>query len=305
MKRILLSGATGHLGNVVTKKLITLNVPILAVGRNKEKLQKLKEDICSPLLKTASIDLTNADDINEAINKFGSVDKLIHLAAQVDANASLEDHIKDNLISTVTLIGCLRDTLDQVVNLSSIEVYGTPTTPVIKENHSTFPDSYYGAGKLASEKFLQVFGMEKNAIITNLRCASIYGPGETIRRASTVFLQNVINGKPITVAGNGSDIRDYIYVEDVADAVIASLMAKKSGFYNLGGGEPLSIEGMAKLIIEISGKDIEIEYAERTKSKYDLSLDITKIYDELEFKPKVSMKEGLTLEYQSFLQDNH
>ncbi len=299
MKKILLTGATGHLGNVVAKKLVKFNIPVLALGRNKEKLQKLEKTLSSPYLETAAVDLTNADDIKHLLERFGPVDKLVHLAAQVDANASLEDHIKDNLISTVTLIGCMRDTLDQIVNLSSIEVYGTPQASVIKEDHPTIPDSYYGAGKLASEKFLQVFGLEKNITVTNLRCASIYGPGETIRRASTVFLQNAINGKPITVAGDGSDLRDYIYVDDVADAVVLSLEKKKSGNFNLGGGEPLSIKDMAKLIIDISGKNIPIEHTERTKNKYDLVLDITKIHTELGFKPKVGVKEGFALQYQS------
>lgn len=302
MSRVLITGATGHLGKAVTRQLTQAGIPAVAIGRRADALAKLKANIPSPHLDTAVVDITKPDSIQAIAAKFGPFRQLIHMAAQVDAGATLDEHMSGNLLATVSLVGSLRENLEQIVNLSSIEVYGTPRTCPISEDHQTLPDSYYGAGKLASEKFLQVFAMERGATVTSLRCSSIYGPGETIRRATTVFLQNAALGNPIRIAGDGSDLRDYIFVDDAASAVIQSLHAVKPGVFNLGGGSPLSIFDMAKIIVKASGKNLTIEYGERTKPKYDLVLDNSKIVAEIGFKPETTIEAGLATEYQSLLQ---
>ena len=302
MSRVLLTGATGHVGKAVTRQLVMAGIPLLAVGRRQDALERLKEEVNSSLLATAAVELTQPESIKVVAAEFGPFRKLIHLAAQVDANASLEEHMSGNLLATISLVACLRDELEQIVNMSSIEVYGMPNACPIGEDHVTCPETYYGAGKLASEKFLQVFGLEKGATVTNLRCSSIYGPGETILRATTVFLKNAVVGQPIRIAGDGSDLRDYIFVEDVAMAVLKSMKEKKSGVFNLGGGEPITISDMAQTIIDISGKNLIVEYVERTKPKYDLALDNSKIFSQIGFKPQTGMTEGLAAEYQCFLE---
>ncbi len=300
MNRVLVSGATGHLGQAVIRQLAARGIPTCALGRRPDALARLMEQVASPHLVTAVVDLTQPETINAAISKFGPFRQLIHLAAQIDG-ASLEAQLSGNLLTMIALVGALRENLEQIVNVSSMEVYGAPRTYPISEAHPTAPDSYYGASKLASEKFLQVFALERKAVVTHLRCSSIYGPGETIRRASTVFLRNAIEGKSLRIAGDGSDLRDYIYVEDAADAVLKSLEEKRPGVFNLGGGEPLSIKSMAEMVIRISGKSLPLEYGDRTKPKYDLALDIAKIGAEIGFKPQTTMEQGLAAEYQSFL----
>ena len=301
MKRVLLTGASGHLGQAVTRQLVSARIPLLAVGRRPESLRKVMEVNSSEYLATAVVDLNAPESILAAVERYGPFQKLIHLAAQVDAGATLDDHISGNLLTTISLVGCLRERLEQVVYLSSIDTYGMPRTCPMREDHPTSPNTYYGAGKLAGEKFLQVFAMERGATVSILRCSSIYGPGEKIHRATTAFLQNTVAGKSIFIAGDGSDLRDYIYVEDAARAVYQSMQAGRSGVYNLGGGAPLSIDELANIVIRVSGKKLALEHGARSKQKYDLALDISKIHAEIGFRPRTSMEEGLAAEYQSLL----
>jgi len=275
------------------------------VGRRPEALGRLSHALNSPLLTTAVMDLNKPESVSLVARKYGPLTKLVHLAAQVDAGAIFRDHISGNVTATLSTLAALREDLDQIVNLSSIEVYGIPQSLPIGEDHETSPDTYYGAGKLACEKFIQVVGMETGAIVTSLRCASIYGPGETIRRASTVFLDNVVQGKPLWIAGDGSDLRDYVYVEDVARAVILALEMKKPGVFNLGGDQPLSIKQIAETIIKISGKNIPMQYGERSKPRYDLLLNNAKIRAELGFEPQTTMEKGLEAQYQSLVKRMH
>ena len=301
MNRVLVTGATGHLGKSVTRALVNAGIPVLAVARRADALAALKETMPGAALETAVADLAVPASIAAIASQFGPLRQIIHLAAQVDAAATLDQHMSGNLLATVSLVGALREHLEQIVYLSSIEVYGTPQTVPMHESHPTTPTAYYGAGKLAAEKFLQVFAMERGATVTSLRCASIYGPGETIRRATTVFLQNAARGKALQIAGDGTDLRDYIYVEDCANAVVRALHARKPGVFNLGGGAPLSIADMAQIVMDVSGKDLPIVRGERTKPKYDLALDITKICAEIGWTPATTMQEGLAAEYRSFL----
>lgn len=301
MSRILLTGATGHLGQVVTRHMVQAGIPLLAIGRRADALRALENANTSPHLATAVVDLTRSEMLEAAIAQHGPFERVVHLAAEVDAAAGAEAHISRNFLATVSLVTSLRQSVRQIVNLSSVEVYGMPPSGLVREDCQTSPITYYGVAKLAAEKFLDVFSAEAGAVVTHLRCASIYGPAETIRRATTVFINNALDGKPIPVAGDGSELRDYIYIEDAARAVLAALEAQRSGAFNLSGGAPLSIADMARLVVGVSEKNIAIEHKERSKPPYDLALDNSKIRAEIGFVPETSMEAGLRKQYQSAL----
>jgi len=126
--------------------------------------------------------------------------------------------------------------------------------------------------------------------------------GEKIMRATTVFLDNALKGKPICIYGDGSDLRDYIFISDAARAIVQGIRKKKSGIYNLSGGEPVSIKSLAEKIVRLSGKGIDIIYKERVQNKKNIHLENKKIKEEIDFVPLVSLDEGLEIQYNSLLE---
>ena len=298
--KVLLTGATGHVGKVVARDLLEAGYEVLAVARSRGNLDKLILELESPLLLCAEMDLLDPSSISRAISEFGNIEGLVHLAANIDFEGDLESIVEGNLLATVNLIVGLKSTIRRVVYLSSIDVYGKPQFDApMSEAHPTNPENYYGVGKLSGEKFLDIFSQEYKVSVTTLRCSSVYGPGEVIKRASSVFIQNAIQGVPLRIAGDGQDIRDYIYVDDVSRAVLKSLENSVSEIFNLGGSA-VSILEIAETVKKVSGKTyLKIEFAERYKEKVNISLNNRKIEKQLNFLPSVTFSTGITAQYKA------
>jgi nucleoside-diphosphate-sugar epimerase len=296
---ILVTGATGHLGKETIKQMIEDDFEVLALGRNADKLFELEYKIASPSLITVTVDLSKPNEIKKFLENHGPIGTLVHLAAEIE-DRDKPDNMLKNLNMTVPLLNYLFENLEHIIYLSTMEVYENTNIP-ITESNNTIPENYYGLGKLICEKFLEVIAGSKELDVTIFRSSTIFGPGEKIMRATTVFLDNVLKGKPICIYGDGSDLRDYIFVSDAARAIVQGIRKKKSGIYNLSGGEPVSIKSLAEKIVRISGKGIDIIYKERVQNKKNIHLENKKIKEEFDFVPLVSLDEGLEIQYKSLL----
>ena len=272
----------------------------MALGRNAEKLFELDYEIASPLLITVKVDLSKPDEIKKFLDNHGPIGTLVHLAAEIDERDKPDNMLK-NLNMTVPLLNYLFENLEHIIYLSTLEVYANTNIP-ITEMDDTIPENYYGLGKLVCEKFIEVIAGSKELDVTIFRSSTIYGPGEKIMRATTLFLDNALKGKPIHIYGDGSDLRDYIFVSDAARAIVQGVKKKKSGIYNLSGGGPVSIKSLAEKIIRLSGKRIEIIYEERVQNKKNIHLENKKIKEEIDFEPLDSLDEGLEIQYKSLLE---
>lgn len=206
----------------------------------------------------ADVQLVVGDVRDPAIcaGAMAGVGAVIHLAAKVTVRASIDTFIEDadvNLIGTLRLVAAAqREQVGRFVLASSMAVYadGHSGQPM-DETHPTVPISPYGVSKLAAERIAgQVLAATSATRFTALRFFNTFGPGQTYTPyvgVATIFITRLLQHQPITVFGDGEQERDFVHVQDVADAVVASLEAAP-GTYNVGSGRGTTVNALAGMI---------------------------------------------------------
>jgi len=295
---LLISGAGGFIAKALLTKIDPGRKAVLLV-RSKPKSGLIKN---APYLQC---DITRKEELKKLKAIKGEV-TLLHLAAFVPRVPSEEDRFirrifQTNIAGTVGLLEALKGKLKGLCLASTLEVYGIPRALPIKEDTAVDPVSIYGASKLASERCVRIFCKEHNVPFVILRLSSVYGPGEDFDRALPNFIKQALQNKPLTVYGDGSDKRDYIYVDDAAEALLkASDCALRSGLVNIASGESISIKELAERIISLCGSRSRIEFRERRRPCYDVIFDISRMKRLLKFYPRNTLNDGLLKEISWF-----
>lgn len=234
---------------------------------------------------------------------FKGKDILIHSVSTTvpfTSNKDIEYDIQSNLINAVNIFKiAAAQNIKRIVYLSSGgAVYGEPITIPIPENHPTNPISSYGITKLAIEKYLHYFSLNSNIEYNIIRPSNPYGPRQnpfSNQGVISVFLGKIIKNETIEVWGDGSIAKDYIFIEDIAEAIYkASISDKTSEVINIGSGELTSINEIIETIKEVTHKEVNVVY--KTTNSFDVQhvcLDITNANRVLDFKPKVNLMEGV------------
>nr|WP_323690107.1 NAD-dependent epimerase/dehydratase family protein [Rhizobium sp. AN95] len=187
-------------------------------------------------------------------------------------------------------------------------VYGVPKTIPISEEHSTYPTSSYGITKLAIEKYLDLYRSLHGLEYVTLRLANPYGVGQRLdaqQGAIAVFLARALRGEEISIWGDGSVIRDYIYVDDAIDAMVRSVDVNIQGgcVVNIGAGVGYSINEILSAIEKVTGRRTNKKYVEgRTYDVPANVLDISAAARLLGWTPKISLEEGL-LRFSNWIKD--
>ena len=192
-------------------------------------------------------------------------------------------------------------------------LYGNPETLPIKENAKPAPINYYGIAKYASERFVHItserLDLETEFFPTSFRMFNVYGPRQSLTNpyqgVLAIFIGNVLRHEPITIFGNGKQGRDFVYVEDVANAWVNNIENKKSygNVYNIGAGKQTPILTLAKIVIKACGFDPKkypiVFKPKRSGDQKFIEADINRARKDLKFKPNYSLSKGLkaTLEW--------
>jgi len=224
-----------------------------------------------------------------------------HLAAQVDVAASVADPWHDasvNLLGTLRVLrAALRGGARQVVLASSAAVYGEPERLPVAEEHPLRPLSPYGLSKAAAEAYARWFGAHHGLEVTILRYGNVYGPRQpAVGEAGVIarFLAALADGERPVIHGDGRQVRDFIYVGDVAAAHLQATARGAGGIYNIGIGRAISIRGLYRLMQRVT--DVEGEPAHGPPRPGDIRrmvLDIRRAQAELGWTPQVGLPEGL------------
>ncbi len=300
--KILVTGGAGFIGSHLVDRLIeeghqVVVVDDLSTGKKKNVNKEAtfyKMDILSSRL--------------ERVFQKERPEIISHHAAQMDVRKSVSDpsfDAKSNILGLLNLLECaVKNGTRRIVFASSGgAVYGEQATFPATESHSTAPLSPYGVSKLSSEHYLyyyqKVCGLEYAA----LRYANVYGPrqdpfGEA--GVVAIFTQKLLKGEQPTINGNGMQTRDYVYVKDVIEANMAVINRKVSDTFNVGTGVETSVNQLFQNLLEITESDLkEIHGSEKKGEQKRSCLDAKKIYNDLEWEPRVSLKEGLktTVDY--------
>lgn len=245
-------------------------------------------------------DLMSTDDVGQAID---GVDTVIHLVSTTLPKSSNEDPIYDvqsNLVGTLQLLNTMRQKgVSKILFISSGgTVYGQPEYIPIDEVHPTNPYVSYGITKLAIEKYLLMYQRLYNIRTIILRVSNPYGERqriETAQGAVGVFINNALNNKPIDIWGDGSVVRDYIHVSDVAEAFAKALTyVGAHSIFNVGAGTGTSLNTLIEKIEAALGITVVRRYLEGRSIDLPVNvLDSRLAGSELNWKPVVALTDGL------------
>ena len=208
--------------------------------------------------------------------------------------------VRSNLIDTLGFLeSCVEAGVRKVVFASSGgTIYGQPQSVPIAENHPTEPITSYGIVKLAVEKYLALFEHLHGLDYTALRISNPYGPYQNPggqQGVVPVFLRRLRAGQPVTIWGDGSVVRDYLYVSDLVEALkLAAGAGTRQKVLNVGSGRGTSLNELVAVIARVTGERPEVEYvAGRSLDVPANVLNVTRVRDELGWSPRTGLAEGI------------
>ena len=288
--KILLTGASGFVGGHLLKSLIETFGQDSVVALTSKKLS------CVDCVVYKSV-----DHFGLGKNKFDDITNIIHLGAFTPRDAKQANSINlcnGNIEYTKELLFFSYSSLVRFINISSIDVYRKKDGP-ISEKSETTPISLYAYSKLYSEEMVKHFGSQKNIKLINLRLGHVYGPGEEkYKKVLPVAIQNILEGKPVELWGDGSDLRSFIFIKDVVRSIINALSTDAKNIdINVVSGSPISIKDILDKLIEISGKKVEINQRALNYQKRDMVFD-NKVLLSTILEEETNLKTGLKAEYE-------
>ena len=240
----------------------------------------------------------------------GGFDVIIHLAAQIDVRKSVADPIFDastNILGTINICEAVRQS-GRATRIAFTStggaIYGDFNTPPNVETFPKDPESPYAISKLAAEYYLAYYGRLHGIEHVAMRFGNVYGPRQDPHGEAgvvAIFCTRILEGKPLTIFGDGLQTRDYVYVGDVARAVFLGATQEipvtgrvDSRAFNVGTGVGTSVIDLARLLQEGAGSTAEIVFAPRRPGEQQESfLDASKARTALGWQPQVSLAGGL------------
>jgi len=295
--KVMVTGGAGFIGSHLVDRLIQEGHDVVVV----DNLSTGKKKNVNRAARFYKVDILSSK--MEKIFKKEKPDLLSHHAAQMDVRRSVADPIYDaqvNILGFLNLLeNAVRHGTKKVVFASSGgAVYGEQETFPAAEDHPVRPVSPYGISKLSGEHYLYYYQRVAGLNYVALRYANVYGPRQDpFGEAGVVAIfsqKTLMNDQPI-INGNGKQTRDYVFVEDVVEANMATLDAGIRGVFNVGTGKETSVNQLFRNLVEITGsKAKEVYGPEKRGEQLRSVLDSTKLKKETDWEPKIQMPEGLS-----------
>jgi dTDP-glucose 4,6-dehydratase len=322
--KILVTGGAGFIGSAVVRRAIAdghqvINVDKLTYAGNLKNVAGVSG---SDNYHFENVDICDRDEVARVFSDH-QPDAVMHLAAESHVDRSIDGpaaFIDTNITGTFTLLEAARCYWAKASNpsefrfhhISTDEVFGTlGEAGKFHENSPYAPNSPYSASKAASDHLVRAWGETYGLPILLTNCSNNYGPYHFPEKLIPVVILNALAGAKIPVYGAGANVRDWLYVEDHADALLCVLMKGKIGeTYNIGGNAEATNLDLVKRICAIMdtlvpGSTRHEDLIEFVKDRpgHDLryAIDATKISDQLGWQPSVTLDEGLALTVQWYL----
>jgi UDP-glucose 4-epimerase len=237
------------------------------------------------------------------------VDCVYHLAARVSVQESVlypREYNAVNVGGTVSLMEAMRDVgVRRVVLVSSGAIYGDQDEQPLKESMTPNPRSPYAVSKLAAEFYVRTIGRLWNIETVNLRVFNAYGPGQHLPPSHPPvvpnFLRQALRGGSLVVHGDGSQTRDYVYVDDAISALVAASTAPNLDgmVINVGSGIETPVRNLVQTVLEVAGSSAEPIYSPNTSGGVGrMCADLTLAAKKLNYNPSISLEDGLRLTLQ-------
>ena len=261
MKRFLVTGGAGFIGAAVSNRLA-------ALGHFVRALDDLSAGVPERLHPNIVFHRGDVRDVPKLWTLLQDVDCVLHLAAKVSVQESINfpsEYNSVNVGGTVALMEAMKvaGQVRRVVLASSGAVYGEQTVPLVDETAAPQPESPYAVSKLAAEHYVRTLGKLNQVETVILRIFNAYGPGQVIPPSNApvvpLFLQQAIRHGSLVIHGDGFQSRDFIYIDDVVEAMVqASLTEGLDGsIINVGSGQETNIRELAALVARVTGQEVE------------------------------------------------
>ena len=269
-KTVLVTGGAGFVGSHIVDRLIQEKFNVIII----DNLSTGKNENINQEAIFYNLDIVK-DNLESLFNEY-EIDYVLHFAAQASVNGSVNNPVNDadqNIIASINLFNlCDKYGIKKVIVASSAAVYGNPEYLPIDEKHPTNPLSFYGLSKLTMENYLKLF--KTDYII--MRLSNVYGQRQIISGESgviTIFVDNIQSNKPVFIDGNGEQIRDFIFVKDVANIAVKLLKSDvKNETFNISTNSQCSINELFNILAKIYNYQKTPVYREKRTGDIEKSI---------------------------------
>ncbi len=309
-RRALVTGGAGFIGSHIADALLDRGFQVVVL----DDLSAGRRENVPTAAEFSQCDVRSADAAR--VVREGGFDVVLHQAAQIDVRKSVTDPVHDasiNILGALNLLEAVRAAAKRprfIFASTGGAIYGDFVTPPNLEDYAKDPDSPYGIAKLAVEHYLAYYGRVHGVEGAVLRYANVYGPRQDPHGEAgvvAIFCNRLLDGKPLTVFGDGTQTRDYVHVKDVAAANAAAATAALPAIgrldaraMNIGTGVETDVLTLAETLRLVSGRDAEIEFAPaRPGEQLRSAVSIGKVQKLLGWTPERTLEAGLkeTFEY--------
>ncbi|MHB8693346.1 MAG: NAD-dependent epimerase/dehydratase family protein [Solirubrobacteraceae bacterium] len=305
---VLVTGAAGFLGSHLSESLLRGGHEVIGVDCFTDYYQRaLKEANVAGLRGAPGFTLLEADLSCAPLEPIMErVDVVYHLAAQPGVRPSFgrgfAAYLRDNVLATQRLLEAAADTdLQAFVYASSSSVYGNQATYPAREDAPLSPVSPYGATKVIAEQLAGAFWASAGVPVVGLRYFTVYGPRQRPDMAFCRFLSSALAGRPLSIFGDGRQVREFTFVDDVVRATIAAAeRGKRGSVYNVGGGTPVALLDVIELLMELLGDSLEVEHLDAGPGDpRRTDADISRAIRDLGYSPSTPLRVGLSAQLAS------
>ncbi len=316
-KTILITGGAGFIGSHVVRLMVNkypdyriINVDNLTYAGNLENLTDIENKSNYQFIKA---DIVDSEAVFGIFEKYGP-DVVMHLAAESHVDRSISnplDFVRTNVTGTVNLLNAAKHFWEKpfegslFYHISTDEVYGSLGEEGLFTEETPYdPRSPYSASKAASDHFVRAYHHTYGLPVIISNCSNNYGPNQFPEKLIPLFIHNIIQKKPLPVYGKGENVRDWLYVEDHAEAIDLIMHKGKTGeTYNIGGHNEWKNIELIRLLCKVMDKKLGREAGTsegliqfvKDRAGHDLryAIDAAKLQKELGWKPSLDFEQGL------------